>query len=89
MGVIDTGGVTEIQVMAWGFVVWLLMAPRPQQKEYPTMLASYMVVLAFSLIGTENLWRDMPIAFYFMIGGALAFMYVFFSRMVSVRVKRR
>lgn len=75
--------------MAWGFVVWLMLAPRPQNKEYPMLLTAYMVTLALCLIGTENLWQDMPIAFYFMIGGAFAFMYVFFSRMVVVRVKRR
>lgn len=85
----NTGGVTELQVMAWGFLVWLMLAPRPQTEQYPTMLASYMVTLALCLIGTENLWETMPIAFYFMIGGAFAFMYVFFTRMVSVRVRRR
>ncbi|MBQ8682607.1 MAG: hypothetical protein IJ510_02650 [Selenomonadales bacterium] len=85
----NTGGVTELQVMAWGFLVWLMLAPRPQNEQYPMMLASYVVTLALCLIGTENLWRVMPIAFYFMIGGAFAFMYVFFSRMVVVRVKRR
>ena len=85
----NTGSVTELQVMAWGFLVWMLLAPRPQNEQYPTMLAAYVVTLALCLIGTENLWRVMPIAFYFMIGGAFAFMYVFFTRIMIVRVKRR
>ena len=84
-----TGSVTELQVMAWGFLVWMLLAPRPQSEQYPTTLYAYMVTLAFCLIGTENLWKTMPVAFYFMIGGAFAFMYVFFTRIMVVRVKRR
>ena len=85
----ETGSVTELQVMAWGFLVWMLLAPRPQNEQYPTMLAAYVVTLALCLIGTENLWRAMPVVFYFMIGGAFAFMYVFFTRIMVVRVKRR
>ena len=85
----ETGSVTELQVMAWGFLVWMLLAPHPQNEQYPTVLSAYVVTLALCLIGTENLWRTMPVAFYFMIGGAFAFMYVFFTRIMVVRVKRR
>lgn len=63
-------------VVLAGFFVWLALAPRPDHPQYSELFLAYMTALLFSLIGTSEIILVKPVAFFFTIGGTLAFFYV-------------
>lgn len=77
-----------VHVIFGGFLVWLSMAPGVNNPQYGDKLLAYMVTLLFSLIASSELMMTKPIAFFFTIGGVLAFCYVLARSVVIIRVKK-
>lgn len=71
-----------------GFLVWLMMAPRAGRPGYGDWFLAYMTVLMFSLIGTAEIMMVKPVAFFFTVGGVLAFCYVLARSLAVVRVRK-
>jgi uncharacterized membrane protein len=71
-----------------GFLVWLIIAPRAGSSRYGELLLAYMTALMLSLIGSSELMMVKPAAFFFTIGGVLAFCYVIARRMIRISVKK-
>ncbi len=59
-----------------GFVVWLIMAPQMSSFQNSQAFLAYMVALLFSLLVTSDLLFIKPVAFFFTVGGVLAFLLV-------------
>jgi glycerol-3-phosphate acyltransferase PlsY len=59
-----------------GFVVWLIMAPQMTSFQSSQAFLAYMVALLFSLLVTSDLLFIKPVAFFFTVGGVLAFLLV-------------
>lgn len=59
-----------------GFVVWLIMAPQMTSFQSSQGFLAYMVALLFSLLVTSDLLFIKPVAFFFTVGGVLAFLLV-------------
>lgn len=76
-------------VVAAGFFVWLVLAPRPEHPQYGELFLAYMTALLFCLIGTSEIMLVKPVAFFFTVGGTLAFFYVVARLAVRHRVMRR
>ncbi|MBP2645572.1 MAG: hypothetical protein H6Q75_1012 [Firmicutes bacterium] len=75
-------------VIGIGFIVWVAMAPRTKRGNFGERFLAYMAALLFSLLGTSGIMMAKPNAFFFTVGGALAFLYVVVRSMVTVRIKR-
>jgi uncharacterized membrane protein YccC len=75
-------------VVLAGFLVWLTIAPRPSRPRYGEMFMAYMAALMFSLVGSSEIMMVKPVAFFFTIGGVLAFFYVAARSLVVVRIKK-
>ncbi len=75
-------------VILGGFVVWLGMAPRSGKPNYSERFLAYMVTLLFSLIASSEIMMVKPIAFFFTIGGVLAFCYVVARSTIAIRIKK-
>jgi hypothetical protein len=75
-------------VVAVGFLVWLVIAPRASASRYGEWFLAYMAALMFSLIGSSEIMMVKPVAFFFTIGGVLAFCYVLARSVVVIRVKK-
>jgi len=75
-------------VILMGFSVWLIMAPRIGNPRYGELFLAYMTALLFSLIGSSEIMMIKPTAFFFTIGGVLAFFYVVFRSLVKISVKK-
>jgi hypothetical protein len=91
--VLDTGGfIMEVakyaHVILGGFLVWLTMAPEAKNPQYGEKFLAYMVTLLFSLIASSEIMMIKPIAFFFTIGGVLAFCYVLARSVVVIRIKK-
>lgn len=68
--------VSNGNVIFMGFVVWLMMAPRRKGKQNGSSFLAYMVALLFSVLASADLLLIKPVAFFFTVGGALAFFVV-------------
>ncbi|SEJ25705.1 hypothetical protein SAMN05660742_10518 [Propionispira arboris] len=73
--------------MAIGFIVWLFMAPKLNNPKCGELFLAYMVTLMCCLVGTAEVIVSKPIAFFFTIGGALAFFVVVVVRMFQITIK--
>ncbi|MCE5285728.1 MAG: hypothetical protein LLG02_07765 [Pelosinus sp.] len=71
-----------------GFFVWLLMAPRLGSKQYSEMFLAYMVALLACLIGTSEIMMVKPAAFFFTVGGAIAFCYIVVQATIRVSIRK-
>lgn len=71
-----------------GFLVWLLMAPRVNSPRYGELFMAYMTALLFSLIATSEIIMVKPVAFFFTVGGVLAFCYVVARKTIRVTIKK-
>ena len=60
-------------VVAYGFVVWTLIAPRFGSPRFGELFLAYMAALLFSLQATSELILIKPVAFFFTVGGVFAF----------------
>ena len=75
-------------VILMGFVVWLWIAPRVSSPRYGELFLAYMVALMFSLVASSEIMMVKPIAFFFTVGGVLAFCYVAVSMSIKVTLKK-
>lgn len=75
-------------VIVLGFLVWLVIAPRVNSPQYRESFLAYMVTLLFCLIGSSEIMMIKPIAFFFTIGGVLAFCYVIMRSSIRLSIRK-
>ncbi|HAK72736.1 MAG TPA: hypothetical protein DCP36_02625 [Sporomusaceae bacterium] len=75
-------------VILVGFLVWLTLAPRVGNPRYGELFLAYMVTLMLCLIGTSEILMVKPIAFFFTVGGVLAFVYVVARSTIRISIKK-
>ncbi|MBP2654343.1 MAG: hypothetical protein H6Q73_1912 [Firmicutes bacterium] len=75
-------------VIVIGFLVWVAMAPKSKSNNFGEWFLAYMAALMFSLIGSSEIMMIKPNAFFFSIGGALAFFYVVARSVITVQIKK-
>lgn len=75
-------------VILLGFLVWLTLAPRVGNPRYGELFLAYMATLMFCLIGTSEILMIKPVAFFFTIGGVLAFIYVVARSTIRISIKK-
>jgi hypothetical protein len=78
----------NVYVVLCGFLVWLVIAPRLGGPRYADWFLAYMAALLLSLIASAEIMMVKPVAFFFTIGGVLAFCYVVARSMVLVRIRK-
>lgn len=78
----------NINIVALGFFVWLIIAPRRNSSRYGELFLAYMTTLLFSLIGSSEIIMVKPVAFFFTIGGVAAFFYVVVRKTIIIGIKR-
>jgi Flp pilus assembly protein TadB len=78
----------NIYVVLCGFLVWLLIAPRAGMTGYADWFLAYMAALLLCLIGAAEVIMVKPVAFFFTIGGVLAFCYVLARARIAIRIKK-
>lgn len=78
----------NIYVVLSGFLVWLIIAPRASMAGWSDWFLAYMAALLLSLIGASEIILIKPVAFFFTIGGVLAFCYVLARSMVVIRIRK-
>lgn len=77
-----------VSTILMGFLVWLVIAPRVKSPRFGELLLAYMTALMLSLIATSEIMMIKPTAFFFTIGGVLAFCYVIARGMIRISVKK-
>lgn len=65
-----------------GFMVLWFLAPRATSPYYGQLFLAYMVALLFIVVGTADLIMIKPTAFFFMVGGSVAFLLNVFMKIV-------
>lgn len=75
-------------VILVGFLVWLTLAPRVGNPRYGELFLAYMVTLMLCLIGTSEILMVKPVAFFFTVGGVLAFVYVVARSTIRISIKK-
>lgn len=80
--------VKHSNIVLLGFCVWLAIAPRTRSPQFSELFLAYMVALLFSLIATSEMILTKPIAFFFSVGGALAFCFVVARSAVRITIRK-
>ncbi len=75
-------------VVVMGFLVWLIIAPRVHNPRYRELFLAYMSALMLCLIGTSEIILVKPVAFFFSVGGGLAFIYIVIRSAVRVSIRK-
>ena len=75
-------------IILMGFLVWVSIAPRFNSPKYGEWFLAYMTALLFSLIGSSEIMMVKPVAFFFTVGGVLAFCYILARLTLRVTIKR-
>lgn len=75
-------------IIIYGFLVWLLIAPRNSSSRYGEFFLAYMAALLFSLVGSTELLMVKPVAFFFTMGGVFAFFYVVMRKTIHIAIKK-
>lgn len=76
-------------VILVGFLVWLTIAPRNNSPRFSELFLAYMVALLFSLVATSEIIMIKPVAFFFTVGGVLAFFYLVARKSIRVTIKNK
>ena len=71
-----------------GFLVWLFIAPRRNSSRYGELFLAYMTTLLCSLVGSTEIIMVKPVAFFFTIGGVLAFFCVVVRKTLTVAIRK-
>ncbi|HEY3425593.1 MAG TPA: hypothetical protein VGL27_12410 [Negativicutes bacterium] len=74
-------------IILMGFLVWVTIAPRFNSPQYGELFLAYMVALLFSLIASSEIIMIKPVAFFFTVGGVLAFCYVVARKTIKITIK--
>lgn len=80
---------TNGNIILAGFFVWLLIAPRFGSKRYGEMFLAYMVALLFCLVATSEIIMIKPTAFFFTVGGAIAFCYIVVQATIRISIRKQ
>lgn len=75
-------------IVVLGFLVWLFIAPRRNSSRYGELFLAYMTTLLFCLVGSTEIMMVKPVAFFFTVGGVLAFFYVVIRKTVTIVIKK-
>lgn len=75
-------------IIIYGFFVWLFIAPKRNSSRYGEFFLAYMTALLFSLIGSSEIMMVKPVAFFFTIGGVLAFFYVVVRKTIRIAIRK-
>ena len=86
--VISMGFIQNSNIIVLGFIVWLFIAPKRNSSRYGELFLAYMTTLLFSLVGSSELIMVNPVAFFFTIGGVIAFFYTLLSKTVTIVIKK-
>lgn len=78
----------NINFVVLGFLVWLFIAPRRNSSRYGELFLAYMTTLLCSLVGSTEIIMVKPVAFFFTIGGVLAFFYVVVRKTVTIAIRK-
>ncbi len=71
-----------------GFLIWLIIAPRFSSPRHGELFLAYMTALLFSLIASSEIMMVKPVAFFFTVGGVLAFCYIVARMTIRVTIKK-
>jgi len=82
------GFIQNSNIIVLGFIVWLFIAPKRNSSRYGELFLAYMTTLLFSLVGSSELIMVKPVAFFFTIGGVIAFFYTLLSKTVTIVIKK-
>lgn len=80
--------VQHSNIILVGFLVWLVIAPRFGNPRYGELFLAYMAALMFCLIGSSEIMMIKPVAFFFTIGGVLAFFYIIARMTIWVTIRK-
>lgn len=86
--VITMGIMQNSNIVVLGFLVWLFIAPRRNSSRYGELFLAYMTTLLFCLVGSTEIMMVKPVAFFFTVGGVLAFFYVVIRKTVTIVIKK-
>lgn len=75
-------------VIVFGFLVWMLIAPKGKHRSDPIMFLAYMTALLFCLVGTSEIMMIKPVPFFFTVGGVLAFCYEVVRRNIRIIIRK-
>ena len=75
-------------IVLLGFLVWLIIAPRRNSTRYAELFLAYMTTLLFSVVGSSELIMVKPVAFFFTVGGVIAFFYVLLRKTVTIVIRK-
>ncbi len=75
-------------VVLLGFIVWLGIAPNLKSPNYGQTFFAYVVALLLCLVGTSEIILIKPIAFFFTIGGVVAFIFLLARMTVKITIKK-
>jgi len=75
-------------IVLLGFLVWLVIAPRRNSTRYGELFLAYMTTLLFSVVGSSELIMVKPVAFFFTVGGVIAFFYILLRKTVTIVIRK-
>ena len=87
-GVIIVELMQNSKFVVLGFLVWLVIAPRRNSSRYSELFLAYMTTLLCSLVASTEIIMVKPVAFFFTIGGVIAFLYVVVSKTVTITIRK-
>jgi hypothetical protein len=81
--------VSYSNIVLIGFLVWMSIAPRLGNPRYGELFLAYMTALLFCLLATSDIIMIKPIAFFFTVGGVLAFFCTVARMTIRFRVNHK
>jgi hypothetical protein len=79
---------SSANVVWMGFVFWLLISPKLLKARDNSLFPAYMIALYLCLTVTSDIMNVMPTAFFFSVGGGLAFCYMLGRLMIRTLLGR-
>ena len=67
---------SSTNIVWMGFVFWLIISPKVLKARGNSLVPAYMIALYLCLTVTADIMNVMPTAFFFSVGGGLAFCYM-------------
>jgi hypothetical protein len=79
---------SSANIVWMGFVFWLIISPKLLKARDNSLFPAYMIALYLCLTVTSDIMYVMPTAFFFSVGGGLAFCYMLARLMVRTLLGR-
>lgn len=67
---------SQTNIVVMGFVFWVLISPNVLKSRDNGMIPAYLIALYLSLTVSADVMNILPTAFFFSVGGGLAFFYM-------------